>query len=385
MGKKLTSSKKLIAKLLTVALVLQTLFIATTAFAAVTATGVTLNKTTLTIKMGVATVANPDATLKAAVTPATAVQTVTFSTSDAAIVGVTVSGAVYAVAPGTATITATEAGGKFKSVPVTVPVPVEGISYTTTRTGVSIGAPLTVAATLTSTLGTIADADKRVTYTSSNPTIASVSAAGVISGVKAGVATITAKSTSYPSISNSVTLTVYKDVKSIIFNKTAVTIRVGHYTKTTVVKATYLPIDASFTTPTTYVSGTPAVATIDATTGIAYGVSAGTSVITVTTTTYGGTKTASYTLTVGAPVTAVSLDNTTATINSKGIGNTIKLTATTVPATPAVSGVYWLSSDTDIATVSATGLVTGKEKGVAKISALTKDGLFIASCVVTVN
>ena len=67
------------------------------------------------------------------------------------------------------------------------------------------------------------------------------------------------------------------------------------------------------------------------------------------------------------------------------IGAKVQLTATITPSN-SDSGVQWSSSNTDVATVSASGVVTAKAKGTAIITARTTDGTNLsAQCVVTVT
>ncbi len=81
------------------------------------------------------------------------------------------------------------------------------------------------------------------------------------------------------------------------------------------------------------------------------------------------------------PVTGIVLNKTAFKIN---VAKTIRLTATILPANAANKEVVWTSSNTKIATVSSTGYVTGKYRGVANINATTVDGSKIASCRITV-
>jgi uncharacterized protein YjdB len=357
----------------------------------------TLNKKTLRVLIG-----TPDTSLVASSTPTTGVTvlTTTFVSSNTAVATVNSStGVVTAVAPGTANITVTKTTyGTSKTsanTAVTVPVPVTALTLTVgTNPGVNIATPYQLHAATTplatSTSPALATADKVIIYSSSDTTKATVSATGLVTGKKAGTVTITAKSAYNNSIQQSVTLTVYSDVKTLTAPKNA-TIKVGHSTTDSVSKATYGPLTATFTVGTgpVYTSATPSVATVNSVTGIVYGVSPGTSVITVTTTTYGGAKTATYTITVATPVTGVTLNTGAVTINSKAPGNTSQLIATpTVASSPfgtQNTKVTWMSSDPDIATVSATGLVTGKASGIARILVITQDGLYTAAAVVTVN
>ena len=56
------------------------------------------------------------------------------------------------------------------------------------------------------------------------------------------------------------------------------------------------------------------------------------------------------------------------------------------PVTPyTAADIQWTSSDSDVASVSANGVVTGKGLGVATITATSADGRATASCLVTVT
>jgi uncharacterized protein YjdB len=81
-------------------------------------------------------------------------------------------------------------------------------------------------------------------------------------------------------------------------------------------------------------------------------------------------------------VTGVTLSPATANFT---VGGTQQLTATVAPANATNSTVAWSSSNTSIATVSTSGLVTGIAAGSATITATTQDQGKIATCAVTVT
>lgn len=70
-------------------------------------------------------------------------------------------------------------------------------------------------------------------------------------------------------------------------------------------------------------------------------------------------------------VTGVTVNPTTATINVNG---TKALTASVLPSNATNKAVTWTSSDTTVATVSSTGVVTGKKAGTATITVKTNNG-----------
>ena len=78
---------------------------------------------------------------------------------------------------------------------------------------------------------------------------------------------------------------------------------------------------------------------------------------------------------------SVSLDKTSL---SSTEGESTKLTATVLPANASNRTVLWRSSDENVAEVSASGVVTAKSEGSARITAEASNGL-TASCFVSVK
>jgi hypothetical protein len=76
-------------------------------------------------------------------------------------------------------------------------------------------------------------------------------------------------------------------------------------------------------------------------------------------------------VTVGTPVTGVTLDKASATLVR---GKELTLKAIVAPAKASNKAVIWESSDTSIATVSTKGVVTTKKAGTVNITAMAKDG-----------
>lgn len=82
------------------------------------------------------------------------------------------------------------------------------------------------------------------------------------------------------------------------------------------------------------------------------------------------------------PVTGVTVAPTAASVAE---GATTQLTATVAPADATTKALTWSSSDTSVATVNASGLVTGVNAGSATITATTTDGSFTATSAITVT
>ena len=80
-------------------------------------------------------------------------------------------------------------------------------------------------------------------------------------------------------------------------------------------------------------------------------------------------------------VSSISLNKTSANLN---VGESLTLTATIQPGNATAKDIYWSSSDPNIASVSASGVVTAKAVGTATITAYASNGLS-ASCTITVS
>ena len=186
------------------------------------------------------------------------------------------------------------------------------------------------------------DAAKTVTYTTSNNAVATVSSTGVVKGVKAGTAVITANC-------GNATATCKVTVKapSVKFAKKSAVVYKG---KTATVKATLAGVSS-----VTYKSSNTKIATVNSKTGTVKGIKAGTVTITATS----GKLKATYKLTVKNPT--FTLTKSSATI-AKGKTTTIKS-----KAAPA-SKVTYISSNKKVATVTSKGVVKGIRKGKATIT-----------------
>ena len=266
----------------------------------VAVTGVTLNKTSLTLEAG------QDETLTATVAPSNADnKDVSWSSNNPSVASVDQTGKVSAISAGTATITVTTADGNktaICNVTVTAPaaqIPVTAISLDATAT-VGIGSTITLAVTYTP-----ADANqgKAVTWTTADAGIAIVNN-GVVTGVSAGTVAITATSTTDPSITATCNVTVQAiAVTDVSLNKSSLNLQIGGNETLT---ATVAPANAT-NKNITWESSNTAVATVN--NGKVTGVAAGTAMITVTT--VDGNKTATCTVIVTAgpsvPSTTLSL------------------------------------------------------------------------------
>ncbi len=87
-------------------------------------------------------------------------------------------------------------------------------------------------------------------------------------------------------------------------------------------------------------------------------------------------------VTVTKAVTGVSLDYKT---KDMYVGETFRLTYTVKPADSHNASVSWISTNTSVATVDGTGLVTARAVGSTTIILKTVDGGYLATCIVNVS
>ncbi len=237
-------------------------------------------------------------------------------------------GIISGITIGSATITYTLGAGCETNITVSV------ISGPSAITGITTTCP--------GFTTTLSDATPGGTWGSSNTTIASVSAMGVVMGVSSGTATI-----SY-SLSSGCTVTALVTIG-------ATTAAPISGPSSVCIAQTNTLSDAS--AGGVWSSSSTARATVGSSTGIVTGVSAGVVTITYKVTNPCGTATTTKTITINSlpVVSAIS-----GTLNLCFTGTT-----TLTDATP--SGV-WSSSNTAIATVDMSGLVSGVVPGAANIS-----------------
>ena len=247
---------------------------------------------------------------------------------------------------------------------------VASISLNKTSLSLVEGASETLTATITPSDAT----DKTVTWTSSDTKVATVSN-GKVTAVKAGTATITAKTSNNKTATCTVTVTKKTvEATGISLDKTSLSLDEGESETLT---ATVSPSDATDKT-VTWTSSDKKVATVS--NGKVTAVKAGTATITAKTS---NGKTATCTVTVSKKIveaTGISLNKTSLSLHE---GASETLTVTITPADTTDKTVTWTSSDTNVATVS-NGKITAVKVGKATITATTSNGK-TATCTVTVK
>ena len=293
-------------------------------------------------------------------------ESVTWSSEDEDIALVSADGTVTAKATGDIMITATNAEGMKANCLVHITKDVSAVSLNKSATQITAGS----SETLTYQLNPV-DANEVVIWSSSDETVATVDQNGNVSARAKGTATITVTTvTSNKSASCEVTV-VGAPITSVSIPSSA-SINIGSTYKLS------LSISPSqYAGTVTWSSSDETVATVDQD-GVVTGLKAGNAVITVRSDTG---KTATCTVTVNIPSTAIILNKASLTLEA---GTTEKLVANLTPV-DSTDTVSWSSSNSSYASVASDGTVTAKSaySGTITITATTTSGLK-AYCMVRV-
>ena len=304
--------------------------------------------------------------LTATITPSNAThKTVTWTTSNKDVATVDSTGKVIAVGTGTTTITAT-AGQKSATCEVKVVVLMDGIALNHTELVIDKGSTEQLTAKI---IPEDTTDDKAITWTSTAPETVSVDAAGKVTALKPGKATIRASAVG---ASASCEITVLSPMTGITLDKSNLTLNRNTTGKLTV---SFLPDDTTSGREIIWSSSAPEVADVDHQGNVvAHGI--GTAKITASC----GEFTASCDVSVIALIEGIYLDQTEMTLDR---GTDGQLTASIVPLdTTEDKTVVWTSSDPGVATVDSTGKVTGVKIGTATILATV--GSHTTSCDINV-
>ncbi|MBA3646281.1 MAG: Ig-like domain-containing protein [Gemmatimonadaceae bacterium] len=289
---------------------------------------------------------------------------VTFTSSNTSVATVDAAGNVTGVAAGTATITAVSDGKTSTSAITVVTTPVASIGLTPSSVTPCVGQSQQLTAVVRDASGNILTG-RNVTFTSSAPAVATVNASGLVTGVTAGLATITATSEGKTTTAQAnICLAV---VATVALAPATATVGVGANVQ---LVATLIDNAGNIITgrPVTFTSSNTSVATVDAA-GKVTGVAAGTA--TITAVSDGKTSTSAITV-VPAPVASISLTPSTVT---PCVGQSQQLTAVVRDASGNIltgRNVTFTSSAPAIAKVNASGLVTGVVAGLATITATSE-------------
>ena len=303
--------------------------------------------------------------LSASITPSNMTDlSISWTSSKQSVATVTDQGLVKALAEGRTTIKA-NVGGKMAACIVTVKkevIAVTSVSLDKNSISLAKGESETLVATVTPANAT----NKKVTWTSSAPSVASVDSDGKVNAIASGNATITAKA---GDMQATCAVTVTIPVQSISLNISKLTLIKG---QSETLVATIDPADATVGTPTWSSSNTN-IASVE--NGKVTAVGGGNATITVK----AGEKVAACQLTVIVPIETIVLNQQSLTL---GEGDSFALKATLTPKDASDKTITWSSSDESVASVDQGGVISAIRQGTATITA--KAGDKEATCVVTV-
>ena len=327
----------------------------------VSITGLTLEPETLSMKAG------ENQTLKLTITPSDATEKeITWSSSDPSVATVR-DGVVSALGSGTATITAKSVKGVTATCVVSVVVPVSGITVSPQ----SMTLDRNKSAKLTATISPQNATEKGVTWSSSDPSVATVSSDGEVTAKAIGSAQIIA--TTVDGGKTAICeVSVIVSIAELSLEPAELSLKKGEDKSLTL---TILPADAT-EKEITWSSSDASVATVKD--GVVSALKGGKT--TVTAKAANGVS-ASCAVTVLVPATGITVSPTTLTLEEKTSG---KVTASIQPGDATDKTVVWSSSNPSVATVS-NGTVQALTPGTADIIAATQDGAFSAVCALTVE
>lgn len=304
-------------------------------------------------------------------TPSSSSDTFTWETSNANVATVSATGKITAKAEGTAIIIVKSNKGLTAFCNVKVQQQASGIELNYDKKTVTV----TNTFTLKATVLPVNASNQKVTFVSSDTSVATVTAKGKVKGIKGGTAIITVTSVDGEFKATCV-VTVKELITSITMTKSYKLGKGKTYQLVPKVKT-----NSATTTKLQWSSSNTKVAKVDKN-GNVKAVSYGKATITVKATDGSGAK-ATCVIQVIRPVTSISMNKAVLSLIE---GQSKKLTATVKPSNATYKNVTWTSSDESIAIVDSKGKVTAISVGSVVIKATAKDGTKkSAKCVVTVS
>ena len=307
--------------------------------------GIYLNKNILSLEKGASS------QLSASISPEDANTEILWSSSDTSVATVDENGNVMAVGKGVATVTA-KADMYTANCEVTVTIPLESIEI--------IGAVDIIKKGQTTQLEVVFNPtdttdNKDITWSSSDTSIATVSANGTVTALKDGVVTITA---TVGTKTDTYDITVQEIKLTAISMQETMTVHKGETDSLTV---TYIPSNTTDDTMVTWSSSDESVVTVDGN-GTVYGKKVGAAIVTAKI----GSLSAQCVVTVDAPLKEIVPNSSKLELTKN---QTSQITYRFNPEdTTDEKNVTFLSSDSSVVTVDTDGKVTAKKAGTATIT-----------------
>ena len=284
-----------------------------------------------------------------------------WESSDPSVATVDRTGLVTAAANGAVTVTA-RVGSASGTVTVTVDQVVASVAVSPSAdTLPALGDTLRLSAEALDANGN-AVADAEFAWESSDPSVATVDATGLVTASANGAVTVTAR---VGSASGTVTVTVDQVVASVTVSPSADTLPALGDTLRLSAEALDANGNAVADAEFAWESSDPSVATVDP-----MGLVTASANGAVTVTARAGSASGTVTVTVDQVVASVAMDPAADTLPA--LGDTLRLSAEALDANGnavADAEFAWESSDPSVATVDATGLVTAAANGAAAVTA----------------
>jgi len=288
----------------------------------------------------------------------------TWVSANTTVATITAGALASGAAQGTSQISATLAGVTGSTILTIAPPGLLSIAVTPANPSIPKGTTQQFTATGTYTDASTLDVTSSVTWVSSNPAAATITAGGLASGAAQGTSQVSA---TLAGVTGSTTLTVGPAVLvSIVVTPANPSIAKGATQQFTAAGTYSDGSTQNLTNVVSWASSNTSVATVTSG-GLATGVAQSTSEISASS----GGVTGSTTLTVG-PAVLVSIAVTPAN-PSIPKGTTRQFTASGTYSDGSTqnltSSATWASSNTVVATISAAGLATGVTQGTSQITA----------------
>ena len=306
------------------------------------------------------------------------IQEVTWSSRMPSVATVDENGLVTGIKKGTVNIEATAAdgSGKVGRVSLTVAQLPEEITLKNTELSLAAGQNATLTATV---LPTNAN-DRRVLWSSSDESVATVNKEGRVHAVGRGECFITAACAGNPEVETFALVRVIQRVTSITFIDKEISLPIH----TEAQLAWYvLPEDAS-DQEVTFTSSNKRIATVDEF-GVVTALQQGTANITATAVD-GSQKQGRVKVTVTQPVEGVTMQRGTYRVQTETRTN---VRAVITPSNANNTNMSWYISDSSVASISSGGknvcTVTGLRQGTVTLTGVTEDGGFSASTTIVVG
>ncbi len=318
--------------------------------------------------------------LSAVCTPETAgIQDVTWTSRRPSVATVDANGLVTALKKGEVTIEAKAKDGTGVTATITLQVAQDVTEITLKETDLTVA--VNRSADLKATVLPKEANNRKLKWTSSDESVATVGKDGRVTGRKAGVCGITCTSESNPAVSANAAVQVVQPVTKITFNSPS---GQSFPIRTTMQLSWNVePANASIK-EVTFKSNHPEIASVDQN-GLVTGIKRGEARITATATD-GSKRSGEIRVVVTQPVEGVQFPQQMYYVQR---GRALNIRATVLPKDANNQRVYWEIDDESMATVRSNGTSTGQvsggyRSGVTTITAITEDGGYTASASIRV-